>query len=117
MYVCMYIYIIYIYICMHVCMYIYMYIIYMCLCVCVCVCVCRFVYHGGPFLALPDQIAYPATGQGPGFCGGLMKMLYGHSILVRLSGIQDIIVWSLTKPKREALPTLSDDAAEHAKKS
>ena len=23
----------------------------------------RFVYRGGPFLALPDQIAYPATGQ------------------------------------------------------
>eukprot|EP00802_Teleaulax_amphioxeia_P007478 Tamp_07484.p1 GENE.Tamp_07484~~Tamp_07484.p1 ORF type:complete len:654 (-),score=134.46 Tamp_07484:393-2354(-) len=77
----------------------------------------RFVYRGGPFLALPDQIAYPATGQGPGFCGGLMKMLYGHSLAARISGIKDIIMWSVIKPKAEPLPTLKDDAAEHAKKS
>eukprot|EP01062_Namystynia_karyoxenos_P043465 TRINITY_DN3184_c0_g1_i2.p1 TRINITY_DN3184_c0_g1~~TRINITY_DN3184_c0_g1_i2.p1 ORF type:complete len:645 (+),score=203.69 TRINITY_DN3184_c0_g1_i2:80-1936(+) len=45
--------------------------------------------------SIPRPIAYPANGQGPTFCMGLNRLLYGHSIAVRLQGLFDIISASM----------------------
>uniref|UniRef100_A0A7S4NUP9 Aldehyde dehydrogenase n=1 Tax=Guillardia theta TaxID=55529 RepID=A0A7S4NUP9_GUITH len=76
----------------------------------------RFVFHGGPFLAMPAQVTYPSSGQGPGFCKALIKIMYGYSLMDRVKGVMEIIEWSVKRPKNDQeLPTASQDREENAK--
>jgi len=45
--------------------------------------------------SIPRAIAYPANGQGPAFCLALNKVLYGSSIVMRITGVVDIIKASM----------------------
>ena len=45
-----------------------------------------------------NQITYPSSGQGPGFCGGLIRMMYGHGVGEKAFGLIDLLKASIFKP-------------------
>ena len=55
-----------------------------------------------PFIrnSIPPPMQYPSSGVGPEFAQGLIKMFYSTSLLGNISGIIDLIRYSIVKPKR-----------------
>ena len=42
-------------------------------------------------LSIPAQIQYPSSGVGFSFGSGLVRLMYGHSVAVRLAGLWELV--------------------------
>ena len=62
-------------------------------------------------------MAYPSNGQGPGFTAGLIRMLYGHGLAGKASGLTTLLASSIIKPKMEGKIANHEDDLKEAKRA